>query len=140
MGYIKATYNLGIFYSNKRTSKFNPKKAYKIFLELAKQGYAPAQNRVAMFHTFGFGVEVDYKKAIKWYEKSAKQGYINAQCGLAGMYAAGMGVFPNFGRANAFAKKGYKMKNPICVDVWNNYHLERYDQDKGFKFNFYNKP
>jgi len=140
LGYEKATYNLGIIYSNSRTPYHSYSKAYDIFIELAEKGNAAAQNRVGMFLTLGMGGPIDFKEAVKWYEKSSKQGYITAQCNLASMYAGGMGVFTNFGRAHAFAKKGKELRNPICLKVWRDYNLEKFNKDKGFKFKFYNQP
>ncbi len=142
LGHTKARYNLGIFYASKRTPYFDAQQAYKIFKELAVQGHAGAQNRIGMYLTFGFDdvIEKDYKKAIQWFEKSSKQGYVNAHCNLAYMYASGKGVWQNMGRAHAFAKEGYKKKNPLCNKVWREFNLQKYPEDKGFKLKFYNQP
>jgi len=140
LGYKKATYNLGILYANNKTPYHSYSKSFNIFIELAEEGNAAAQNRIGMFLTLGLGGPVDFKEAVKWYEKSSKQGYLTAQCNLASMYAGGMGVFTNFGRAHAFAKKGKSLNHPICVKVWRDYNLGKYEKDKGFKFKFYNQP
>lgn len=142
LGHKQAKYNLGVFYANKRTPYFDSKHAYNIFKELAVQGHAAAQNRIGMYLAFATNnvVEKDYKKAIYWYERSSKQGYESAHCNLAYMYASGKGVWQNMGRAHAFAKEGVQNKNPICVNVWKEFNLKNYPEDKGFKFKFYNKP
>lgn len=140
LGYEKATYNLGVLYGNKRTTYHSYSKAYDIFLALGEHGHPGAQNRIGTFLTFGLGGPIDFKEAVKWFEKSSKQGYISAQCNLASMYASGMGVFTNFGRAHAFAKKGRELGNRICMKVWREYNLGKYNKDKGFKFNFYTQP
>jgi len=140
LGYEKATYNLGILYANNKTIYHSYSKSYEIFLELAKEGHAPSQNKVGTFLTFGFGGPIDFVEAVKWFEKSSKQSYITAQCNLASMYAAGMGVFTNFGRAHAFAKKGKELRHPICLKIWREYNLGKYKKDKGFKFKFYTQP
>ena len=44
LGSIKGTYNLGLFYLSNQTNFYDPKKAFSYFLELARKGYAPAQN------------------------------------------------------------------------------------------------
>ena len=93
-----------------------------------------------MFLTSKVILEKDYKEAVKWYERASKQGYVNAQCNLAFMYASGKGVWQNMGRAHAFAKPGFKKGNPNCEKVWNDFNLEKYPEDKGFKFKFYNEP
>lgn len=139
---IKAKYNLGIIYASKNSKEYhNYNKAYNIFLELANEGYAPAQNKVGMFLTHGYGgQEKDYTKAVKWYEASAKQCYEPAECNLAFMYVNGKGVWKNFGRAHVFAKDGYTNGNKICKTIWEKHSLDKYPIDKGFKFNFYVKP
>jgi len=140
LGFLKARYNLGIFYQNKSTRYFDLKKSFNIFYTLAtKDGYASAQNRIGLFLQHGIYVQKNYKLAVKWYEKSAKQGNLNAECNLAFMYASGKGVFPNFGRAHNFAKRGYKQGQIVCSKVWNDYHLAKFTKDEGFKFGFY-KP
>lgn len=140
LGNINGAYNLALFYMSKKTVYYDEKKALSIFLELARKGHAPSQNRVGMFLTAGVVLDVDYKKAVKWYEASSKQGYVNAQCNLAFMYASGQGVWQNMGRAHAFAKPGFKKGNKLCEKVWEDFSLEKYPEDKGFKFKFYNEP
>lgn len=140
LGNVNGAYNLALFYSSDKTIYHDEKKALSIFLELARKGHAPSQNRVGMFLTAGIVLDKDYKEAVKWYEKSSKQGYVNAQCNLAYMYATGQGVWQNMGRANAFAKPGFIKGNKLCEKVWTEFNLEKYPEDKGFKFKFYNKP
>jgi TPR repeat protein len=136
----KASFYLGRFYLSKKTPYFNPAKAYNSFVKAANNDYAPAQNMVGEFLVNGIAVDKDYKLAVKLFEKASKQGFIDAQCNLAFMYASGKGVFPNFGRAHQFAKKGKELGNKRCIKVWNDYKLEKYPEDKGWKFNFYTKP
>lgn len=58
----------------------------------AEQGYAPAQNNLAVCYSTGAGVPKDQAKAIAWIRKSAEQGYARAQCYLGLSYAKGEGV------------------------------------------------
>ncbi len=140
LGYLKARYNLGVFYQNKSTKYFDLKKSFDIFYALAtKDKYASAQNRIGLFLQHGVYVQTDYKLAVKWYEKSAKQGDVDAECNLAFMYASGKGVFPNFGRAHNFAKRGYAQGQEICRKVWKQYNLKNFPEDKSFKIGFF-KP
>jgi len=140
LNHNKSIYLLGKLYITKKSPYFNDKLAFNTFLKAANNGYAPAQNRIGEFLAAGIAVEKDYKLAIKYFEYASKQGYEDAHCNLAFMYANGKGVFPNFGRAHQFAKKGVKKGNKRCIKVWQTYNLEKYDQDKGWKFNFYTKP
>ena len=107
-------------------------------MELALKGDPKAQNKIGIFLTYGFGVEKDYKLAVKWLEKSYFQGnYLPASCNLAYMFANGYGVFHNFGRASTISKKGYMQKLPMCVKVYEDFNLHKYNKDKGFKYGFY---
>ena len=137
-GNKKAKYNMAVIYSQKKYKSHSYKKAYKIYLDLAQNSYAPAQNKVGMFMLHGLGVNKDYKMAVKWFEESYfKNNYKPAQCSLALMYASGKGVFPNFGRASELAHEGYKNKIPLCVKVYKDFNLRKYQKDKGFKYGFY---
>ena len=49
------------------------KTAYKLFLPLAEQGYAPAQHNLGVMYDNGQGVPQDYKEAVRWYLKSAEK-------------------------------------------------------------------
>lgn len=142
MGHVKAKYNLGIFYSSRRTPFFDLKQAYSIFHQLASQGHPGAQNRVGMFLLYGMSkiTGKDYIEAVKWFEKSSMQGYELANCNLAFMYASGKGVWQNLGRAHAFAKKGKRKGIKTCKKVWNDFKLAKYTEDKGWKFKFYTQP
>ncbi len=140
LNHDKATHHLGKLYLSKKTAYYNLKKAYNTFLKSANNGYAPSQNMIGQFLASGIIVDKDYKLSVLYFERASKQGYIDAHCNLAFMYASGKGVFPNFGRAHNFAKEGLKYNNKKCKKVWDNFNLEKYDHDKGWKFNFYTKP
>ncbi len=136
----EAFYLIGKLQLNKKTPYYNLVDAYNSFIKSSKLNYAPAQNMLGLFLVNGVVIEKDFKMAVKYFERASKQGLIDAQCNLAFMYASGKGVFPNFGRAHAFAKKGKELGNKKCIKVWEDYNLEKYSEDKGWKFNFYNKP
>jgi len=136
----KATFYLGKLYLSKKSPYFDIKKAFNTFLEAANRDYPPALNMIGQFLVTGTVVETDYKKALVYFEKASKLDFTDAHCNLAFMYASGKGVFPNFGRAHQFAKKGLEEGNKKCKKVWKDYNLAKYDEDKGWKFNFYTKP
>lgn len=140
LGNTTGAYNLALLYSDSNAPFYDAKKALSIFLELARKGHAPSQNKVGMFLASGTVLEKDFKEAVKWFELSSKQGYVEAQCNLAYMYATGQGVWQNLGRAHAFARPGYEKGDEVCKRVWEEFKLENYPEDKGFKFKFYNEP
>lgn len=66
--------------------------ALRVYLPLAEQGHAMAQNNLAVMYRDGLGIPKDYAKALKWYRLSAEQGNSLAQGGLGNMYHEGKGV------------------------------------------------
>ncbi len=74
----------------------------------AQQGYAPAQNSLAVMYAKEEGVEKDIQRAIKWLEKATKQGYAPAQFLLAQMYSTGEGVEKDIQRAIKWLEKATK--------------------------------
>ena len=66
--------------------------ALREFRMLAEQGYAKAQNNLALLYANGEGVPQDHAEAVKWYRKAAEQGYSVAQYALGFMYGKGVGV------------------------------------------------
>jgi TPR repeat protein len=135
MGYIKATYNLGIILMAKNQKD----DGYRYLYNAYKSGHIKATNRIGELLFYGEYLKRDYKRAIYYFEEAAKKGYVQAECNLAFAYAKGAGVFKNFGRAHQFAKKGRKLGYKLCQKVWVDYNLHKYPEDKSFKFGFY-KP
>jgi TPR repeat protein len=86
------------------TTEFNK------LLQLAEQGDAKAQNKLANMFRKGRGVSQDYKEAVKWYQLSAKQEYAKAQANLGTMYDKGLGISQDYKEAvklwKAAADKG----------------------------------
>ncbi|MEA3383829.1 MAG: tetratricopeptide repeat protein [Campylobacterota bacterium] len=137
-GHKKASYNVATIYGQKQYKEHNFTKAFDIYQELAKDGYGKAQDKVATYLLYGLGIPKDYKLSVRWFEESYfKNNYQPASCGLALMYASGKGVFPNLGRARKLAVEGYEKKIPLCVKVYKEFNLQKYDEDKGFKYGFY---
>ena len=66
--------------------------AYKLWLPLAEDGNAEAQNYLGILYYLGFGVQKDYKKALQWYGRAAKAGYPDAQRNYGDMINFGRGV------------------------------------------------
>ena len=136
----KALYNIATIYSNKSYHDYNPKKAYKILLGLAREHYPKAQFRVGSMLLYGFGVGRDYKLAMRWFEEAYfVHHYILAGCSLAYMYANGLGALQNLGRARKLSYDGAKQNIYLCKKVYNDFKLykSKYKEDKGFKFGYY---
>ena len=69
--------------------------AHKLWMPLAQNGDADAQNYLGIIYYLGFGVERDYKKALEWYELSAKAGNADAQKNYGDMINFGRGIQRN---------------------------------------------
>jgi TPR repeat protein len=66
--------------------------ARSLWLPLAQQGDALAQEKVGSLYHFGLGGEQDDEAAAAWYRKAADQGLAEAQYDLGLLYEQGRGV------------------------------------------------
>ena len=73
-------------------NKKDYKEAHKLFLSLATDGVAQAQNTLGLIYSNGQGVPQDNKEAVKWWRLAAEQGFAPAQTNLGWMYSKGQGV------------------------------------------------
>tara|TARA_B100001250_G_scaffold342835_1_gene311269 strand:+ start:32 stop:502 length:471 start_codon:yes stop_codon:yes gene_type:complete len=88
------------------------KKAFSLWMPLAKSGDSVSQNYLGIQYYLGLGVERNLELAKKWYEKSATQGFADAQYNIGTMYMNGEFVEQNFITASmwfyAASKNGNK--------------------------------
>lgn len=79
----------------------DPKKAFdngdyetaiSLWLPLAENGDADAQNYLGILHYLGLGVTRDYKKTLAWYGRAAKAGHADAQRNYGDMINFGRGI------------------------------------------------
>ena len=75
------------------------------FKKSAVQGYAPAQNKLAICYFQGDGVEKNEQEGLKLFTKAAEQGNSNAQYNLAVRYYNGEGVAKDYDNAMKWALK-----------------------------------
>lgn len=139
-GYLEATYTLGKLYLSSKTKFHNKIRGYNTILEAANKGHDKAQVFIGKCFLYGKVVDKDYDKAMYYFTLASKQKYYDANCYIAYMYANGLGMLANFGRAHIFAKEEYKNGNKLCVKVWNDFNLNKYPKDGGFKFGDYLEP
>lgn len=66
--------------------------AYKLWLPLAEEGDANAQNYLGIMYSLGLGIKRDYKKSLDWYERAAKAGNADAQRNFGDMINFGRGT------------------------------------------------
>lgn len=86
-GYVKASFALAKLYD--QTSHEIPgakEKAFKIYSDMANQGFPTAQRILGMKYWYGDGVKGDIYKAIEWLKKAAIQRHESAIRSLADSY------------------------------------------------------
>ena len=71
-------------------------KAFNLWMPMANNGDAEAQNYLGVHYYLGLGTSRNYKEAVKWFEMAAKSGYPDAQRNLGDMYHYGRGVPQDF--------------------------------------------
>ncbi|MDR1297442.1 MAG: hypothetical protein LBO05_08740 [Deltaproteobacteria bacterium] len=80
-------------------------RAAAIFDELAEQGSADAQYRLARLYFLGRGVARDDGLALKWYGRAAEQGLPGAQNILATMHYNGLGTPKDYRKASEWYRR-----------------------------------
>jgi TPR repeat protein len=120
-----AQLNLGHRYSSSHYGvPQDDEQAAKWFTKSAKQGYAPAQDNLAVRYKHGVGVPKDYKQAIEWYTKAAQQGYAPAQRTLGSIYRYGYGVLQNHKQAIKWYTKAAQQGNRASQYVLGDMYLK----------------
>jgi uncharacterized protein len=66
--------------------KYNPSKAFTLFLQRANLGEAKAMNAVALQYAKGLGVDSNFNLAVFWFKKAAANGYSKALVNLGMLY------------------------------------------------------
>lgn len=79
--------------------------AHRHWLELAEEGDAESQFRLARLYVEGRGVETDDATAVSWYRRAAAQGHPRAQASLGFMLQTGRGVEADLDEAITWYRK-----------------------------------
>jgi len=90
----------------------NYKKAVYWYRKAAEQGFAVAQNNLAVMYEEGLGVQKDESEAAKWYRRAAEQNDPKAQHSLGIMYRDGQGVPRDPGRAAKWIREAVEQGHP----------------------------
>lgn len=95
-------------------------KAEELWRKAAKQGYAPAQLRLAYY----LDKSEQDQEAVEWYRKAAEQGDAQGEYDLGTMYAAGEGVKKDLNQARIWieraAQKDFLAAVSAMVDAYKN--------------------
>jgi len=97
----KIEYQKGLSYYKDK----NYQKALPLFEEAAKQGYAPAEEKLGHMYLKGWGVPQNTNTALYWFKKAAEQGDAEAENYLGAMYLKGLGVPQDYSKAAYWIKK-----------------------------------
>lgn len=115
----------------------NPKEAYKIFMQLADQGYPKAQNALGNGYQHGFWGDIDLKKAEYWYQKAADQNY------FGGMHNLGILNFSlgKYQQALPYFEKAASLDYADSINMLGVYYSEGivFDQDYKKALEYFDK-
>lgn len=75
-------------------------KALRLWLPLAEDGNANAQNNLGAMYENGQGVAADMKEAARWYRRAAEQAHTDGQMNLGRLYTTGQGIPEDLVRAH----------------------------------------
>jgi len=89
------------------------REAVRLFRELAKKGYAPAEYSLGNCYYGGWGVSGDMEEAVKHYRLSAEQGYAPAQYILGEFLYNGYVYY-----ASGSGPSGVKVRNESEGQMW----------------------
>ncbi len=101
LGYIPAIYNIGIIYRDGMGMNVDYAEATRYLKQAAEQGYANAQNALAVMILDGTA-EGAYDLAINWLTRAANQNLAEAQFNLGMLYLQGTGMSQNLNLAAAW--------------------------------------
>jgi len=90
--------------------------ALRIWMPLALDGDADAQNRVGEIYARGLGARPDYEQAALWYRRAAQQGLERAQINLGFLYEKGLGVEQDNQRALDWYRKASALPDAVAMD------------------------
>ena len=90
--------------------------ALRIWMPLALDGDADAQNRVGEIYARGLGARPDYEEAALWYRRAAQQGLERAQINLGFLYEKGLGVEQDNKRALEWYRKASALPDAVAMD------------------------
>lgn len=76
-----------------------PSEFIKIYKQVAKRGFAVAQNNLGVMYQNGLGVPRNFLKGFLLCQLAANQGNVRAQCNLGFMYDKGEGISQDYSKA-----------------------------------------
>ncbi len=109
-------------------------KAVKFYRKAAKEGYAPAQYKLANSYHFGYsGFPKDYGKAYYWYQQASNQGHAKSARRIGYMYDHGNGFERNIEKALYWHKLAFKRGNKNSQADMLRLKSELYKKSKSIK-------
>jgi hypothetical protein len=88
-------------YLDKKSTQYDPEKAYDIYRRLSEKGNAEAANGIGMFYQTGMVMDQNEQEALHWFEKAGNLGYGKAWYNAGLIYKNGQSVQQNFDKAFA---------------------------------------
>ena len=103
-----------IWYFTAAKNGYNP--ALQVINNYAINGYAAAQNKLALMYLSGEGVNIAPDKAMHWFKSSACSGYPEAQYYVGYCYEHGIGTAKNIAIAKVWYRSAAKNKYQPAVE------------------------
>ncbi len=114
-GNAKAQYIQGVRYEKWGLAP-DPRTAVSFYEKSARQGFAPAQHRLAIAYLKGIGgLTANPQAAFEWEKKAAEQGFAPAQNELGLLYQVGRGVAKDYKQAAAWHRKAAERNFPQAM-------------------------
>ena len=79
--------------------------AYRIWLELARNGHAQAQFDLGVMLHSGLGFDKDHQTALYWFDKAAEQNHADAENYLGAIYKTGNGTDQDIEKALIYLRR-----------------------------------
>ena len=108
----------------------NYSKAVEVFRQLANDGHAAAQDKLAWMYQNGWGVTQDYSQAVSWFRKAAEQGNTESLASMGLMYLKGWGVPQNYDTALEWYGKAAAQGSEVAQRRINSIQLLKVNKQK----------
>jgi TPR repeat protein len=117
-GYLRAEHEIAGCYHHGWGVEKNLQNELRLLFDLAKRGYAPAQEEIGTRYRLGQdGLPKDSVKALEWYLKAAEQGHAEAQFGVGCLFYNGEGIAKDKQRSKAWFEKASAQEHGPAFQV-----------------------
>jgi TPR repeat protein len=106
------TVDSAMLYLTGTFKKYNPQKAFALFLQRANNGEAKAMNAVGLQYAKGLGVDSSFTLAVYWLTQAAVHGYTKAYTNLGMLYKRHSTDSGGYAIAGSYFAAGVQQQEP----------------------------